>query len=104
MADRMDSVHNAPVNGLSIWVGLASFFSDASERTRAHDALTTAKAQRKQRKHVQGAEGEKPEEGMKHVMGEEKRRVKAAVGRMSEALGLKKKSADTAKAEDATLS
>lgn len=42
MADRMDTAHDSPVHGLSIWVGLAAFFSNSSERSKAHDALKRA--------------------------------------------------------------
>ena len=35
----MDTAHDSPVHGLSIWVGLAAFFSNSSERNKAHDAL-----------------------------------------------------------------
>lgn len=44
MADRMDSTHETPVHGLSIWVGLAAFFSSSSERSRAQEAVKQAKA------------------------------------------------------------
>jgi len=39
MADRMDTAHDSSVHGLSIWVGLATFFSSSSERNNAHEAL-----------------------------------------------------------------
>lgn len=40
MADRMDGEHDAPVHGLSIWVGLAAFFSGGtSDKNQAHEAL-----------------------------------------------------------------
>ena len=35
----MDSQHASPVHGLSIWVGLAAFFSNSSERGKAQEAL-----------------------------------------------------------------
>ena len=35
----MDTAHDSSFNGLSIWVGLAAFFSNSSERSQAHDAL-----------------------------------------------------------------
>ena len=43
MADRMDDEHGAPVGGLSIWVGLATFFSNSQERNRAHEAVKQAR-------------------------------------------------------------
>jgi hypothetical protein len=43
MADRMDEPHGPPIGGLSIWVGLASFFSNSSDRAQARDALKKAK-------------------------------------------------------------
>ncbi|ORY26314.1 hypothetical protein BCR39DRAFT_541265 [Naematelia encephala] len=43
MADRMDSTHGTPIHGLSIWVGLASFFSNTSERSKAVEALKQAR-------------------------------------------------------------
>lgn len=47
MADRMDSAHDTPVHGLSIWVGLAAFFSSSTERSRAQEAVKQAKAIKK---------------------------------------------------------
>jgi len=43
MADRMDDAHGSPIGGLSIWVGLASFFSNSQDRTQARDALRKAR-------------------------------------------------------------
>lgn len=43
MADRMDDEHGAPVGGLSLWVGLATFFSNSQERNRAHEAVKQAR-------------------------------------------------------------
>jgi hypothetical protein len=42
MADRMETSHDTSVHGLSIWVGLAAFFSNSSESSRAHEALKRA--------------------------------------------------------------
>ena len=38
----MDTAHDTAVHGLSIWVGLASFFSNSGERKNAHEALQRA--------------------------------------------------------------
>jgi hypothetical protein len=61
MADRMDDAHGAPIGGLSIWVGLASFFSNSQDRAKAQDALRKAKeAERLQKeKEKEGGGGEK---------------------------------------------
>jgi hypothetical protein len=50
MADRMDDAHGAPIGGLSIWVGLASFFSNSQDRTQARDALRKARDTERMRK------------------------------------------------------
>ena len=47
MADRMDAVHGPPMNGLSIWVGLATFFSNSTERSKAQEALERAQETRR---------------------------------------------------------
>jgi hypothetical protein len=63
MADRMDDDHGAPIGGLSLWVGLASFFSNSQDRNRAQEALKTAKeakALEKADKERKAASGEKP--------------------------------------------
>jgi hypothetical protein len=57
MADRMDDDHS-PIGGLSIWVGLASFFSNSQNRTQARDALKKAKeAERLEKEKRDEAEG-----------------------------------------------
>jgi hypothetical protein len=43
MADRIDETHQSPVHGLSIWVGLASFFSKSHDRSKAEEAIRAAK-------------------------------------------------------------
>ena len=44
MADRMDDQqHSHAVSGLSIWVGLTSFFSSSAERSKARDAVRQAR-------------------------------------------------------------
>jgi hypothetical protein len=50
----MDGAHDSPVHGLSIWVGLAAFFSNSSERNKAHDALQTAHEVQKAQKAERG--------------------------------------------------
>ncbi|WVF71169.1 hypothetical protein IAT40_005967 [Kwoniella sp. CBS 6097] len=47
MADRLDSSHDTSFHGLTIWVGLASFFSNSSDRGKASDALKAVKEARK---------------------------------------------------------
>ncbi|WVQ99705.1 hypothetical protein IAU59_006846 [Kwoniella sp. CBS 9459] len=47
MADRLDSAHDSSFHGLTIWVGLASFFSHSSDRGKASDALKAIKEARK---------------------------------------------------------
>jgi hypothetical protein len=98
MADRMDSSHGSPVNGLSIWVGLAALFSSSSDRKRAHEVLTKAKAdietQREGSRATSGMrrDGDKTERGTDKGTGGATR----AVRRMSKALRLRKKPPDTA--------
>ncbi len=75
----MDSAHHSKVGGLSIWVGLAAFFSSSSDRTRAHEMLAQA---REERKSHRGESGEG--NGNKYS-------PKEAVKRLSMALGLSKK-------------
>ncbi|KAK8864674.1 hypothetical protein IAR55_001926 [Kwoniella newhampshirensis] len=50
MADRLDSSHSTPLHGLSIWVGLAAFFSNSGERKHATEALKMAKDAKKRGK------------------------------------------------------
>ncbi|WWD17016.1 hypothetical protein CI109_101452 [Kwoniella shandongensis] len=47
MADRLDSVHSTPLHGLSIWVGLAAFFTNSSERNKATEMLKLANEEKK---------------------------------------------------------
>lgn len=48
MADRLDSTHtHNNIGGLSIWVGLANFFSNVGEKEKASEALKEAKERRK---------------------------------------------------------
>lgn len=99
MADRMDAAHASPVNGLSLWVGLAAFFSHSSERNRAHEALTKAKADLKGRRKEE--ESDKGTEGGDYKR-KGKRRAGGVVQRMSTALGLNKQpSGDTDGAREA---
>ena len=56
MADRMDDAHGSPIGGLSIWVGLASFFSNSSDRAQARDALKKAKEAERLQKEKEGGE------------------------------------------------
>lgn len=42
MADRMDRSNGPQFNGLSIWIGLAGFFTNSSERDKARQALQRA--------------------------------------------------------------
>ncbi|WVR06766.1 hypothetical protein IAU60_003801 [Kwoniella sp. DSM 27419] len=39
MADRLDSSHDTSFHGLSIWVGLAGFFSSSTERNKAGEVI-----------------------------------------------------------------
>ncbi|WWC89008.1 uncharacterized protein L201_003925 [Kwoniella dendrophila CBS 6074] len=50
MADRLDSSHDTSFHGLSIWVGLATFFSSSSERNKASEALKVAREAKKVQK------------------------------------------------------
>jgi hypothetical protein len=50
MADRMDTARDSPMHGLSIWVGLASFFSSSSERNKAQEAIRSAHEAQKAQK------------------------------------------------------
>lgn len=84
MADRMDGAQHSAINGLSIWVGLATFFSSSSERTRAHDILASVKAERKK----EAGDGTSIRE-TNRTKGS--RGPKRAVRKMSAALGLSKK-------------
>ncbi|KAK4685854.1 hypothetical protein P7C73_g4288, partial [Tremellales sp. Uapishka_1] len=54
MADRMSDDH-AHVNGLSLWVALASFFSNSSERSKAQDTLRKAKEAKKREKKTEAS-------------------------------------------------
>ncbi|WVQ67321.1 uncharacterized protein L199_005517 [Kwoniella botswanensis] len=47
MADRLDSSHNTSLHGLSIWVGLASFFSNSMERNKATEVIKIAREAKK---------------------------------------------------------
>nr|XP_019007535.1 uncharacterized protein I206_07797 [Kwoniella pini CBS 10737]OCF46316.1 hypothetical protein I206_07797 [Kwoniella pini CBS 10737] len=47
MADRLDSTHSTVIHGLSIWVGLASFFSNSNERNKASQAVKAAREVKK---------------------------------------------------------
>ena len=57
MADRMDDQNPSPIGGLSIWVGLATFFSNSSERSRAKEAVIQAKEAEKQKEAAAGETG-----------------------------------------------
>lgn len=76
MADRMDDEHSAPVGGLSIWVGLATFFSNSSERSRAHEAVKQAKeaSRRKEEEEKTGLAGS--DNGSGSVVGLKKKKGK----------------------------
>jgi hypothetical protein len=51
MADRIDSENDhTPVHGLSIWVGLASFFTSSPDHSKTLEALKQAKQVRKANK------------------------------------------------------
>jgi hypothetical protein len=66
MADRMDDDHGSPIGGLSIWVGLASFFSNSSDRRQAQEALKTAREAKKlekENKEREAGGGEKGKAG-----------------------------------------
>lgn len=57
----MDTAHDSPVHGLSIWVGLAAFFSNTSERSKAHEVLKRAKEVKEAEKAGRGTlPGESP--------------------------------------------
>jgi hypothetical protein len=47
MADRMDRSNGPQFNGLSIWIGLAGFFTNSSERDKARQALQRAHEEKK---------------------------------------------------------
>nr|XP_019046586.1 hypothetical protein I302_05336 [Kwoniella bestiolae CBS 10118]OCF25516.1 hypothetical protein I302_05336 [Kwoniella bestiolae CBS 10118] len=47
MADRLDSSHNTSLHGLSIWVGLVSFFSSSMERNKASEVIKVAREAKK---------------------------------------------------------
>jgi hypothetical protein len=46
MADRLDSSKPTHIGGLSIWVALATFFSNVGEKEKASEALKEAKAKK----------------------------------------------------------
>ncbi|WRT66661.1 uncharacterized protein IL334_003621 [Kwoniella shivajii] len=50
MADRLDSAHGTSFHGLSIWVGLATFFSNSNERNKASEAVKAARELKKSQK------------------------------------------------------
>lgn len=50
MADRLDSAKPTSIGGLSIWVALATFFSNASEKEKAKTAVQDAREKSKNRK------------------------------------------------------
>ena len=57
MADRMDdSQSHSPVGGLTIWVALASFFSNSQDRGRARDALKKARDAERLKQEEEGEE------------------------------------------------
>nr|XP_018262748.1 uncharacterized protein I303_04228 [Kwoniella dejecticola CBS 10117]OBR84906.1 hypothetical protein I303_04228 [Kwoniella dejecticola CBS 10117] len=60
MADRLDSSHSTGMHGLSIWVGLASFFSNSNERNKASQAVKAAREVKKLEKQSQKQDGQSP--------------------------------------------
>ena len=58
MADRMDDDHeHTGVHGLSIWVGLAAFFSSSHERNEAEEMVKHAQETRDDEKHSRRKKG-----------------------------------------------
>ena len=90
MADRMDSSHGLPVNGLSIWVGLTSFFTDTTERKRAHDMLVELRAARKSGRGENGSNQGLESEDLGKGRVEKAGGAKGAVRKFGAALGLRK--------------
>ncbi|ORX35612.1 hypothetical protein BD324DRAFT_652162 [Kockovaella imperatae] len=87
MADRMDSEHASPVHGLSIWVGLAAFFSSSSDRSRAHEALQGAHDAKKAEKEAKRNQGSASDQG--HGDGSKSHGVTGGMKRLGKALGIK---------------
>ena len=100
MADRMDTNHESPISGLSIWVGLAAFFSNSSDRTKAHAALTKAQEEKRtdemgktDKADKMGTMGKVEKAGKaEHEGGRKRDKAKGAIRKMSSLLGLRKKS------------
>jgi hypothetical protein len=94
MADRLDSTHHNHIGGLSIWVALATFFSNAAEKEKASETLRQAKRDRKGSEDSLdiGTDGEETGGGTDEE-GEETRpgveRKGSAMGKLGHALGLR---------------
>lgn len=103
MADRLDSAHHNPIGGLSIWVALATFFSNVGEKEKASETLRQAKEKRKGSEVGSedsvdgGTDGEDTagatDDEVEQSIGGEKRpetgRRGSAMGKLGHALGLK---------------
>jgi hypothetical protein len=94
MADRMDSEHASPIHGLSIWVGLAAFFSSSSDRKRSHDALKSAhdvkKAEKERMRKQGGSTSRGSEDGNPSEPSHGSGGMKEGMKRLGKALGIKK--------------
>ena len=93
MADRMDSDHSSPIHGLSLWVGLAAFFSNSSERNKAHDAIKSVHVVKQAEKEHKAAD-KRNEKDAGVGKGAKKHGVRKTFRRFEETLGLRKKRAE----------
>ena len=98
MADRMDSDHSSPIHGLSLWVGLAAFFSNSSERNKAHDVLKTAHAVKQAEKERKAA-NKRSESDLNAGMREKTHGVRETFRRFEESIGLGKKKEDEGRSQ-----